>query len=133
MRLVLKLLLIFTISSCAKTAVIERLPVKVVVVTMFEIGDDTGDRAGEFQLWKEGPEVRRNDDQRQELEEPLRGLIHGLPGTGKSKVILFMRRFFEEALGWEYGVDFIFVAFQNASMSANPPLSVGSAQPKAWM
>ena len=28
-------------------------PVKVVVVTLFEIGDDTGDRAGEFQLWKE--------------------------------------------------------------------------------
>ncbi len=31
-------------------------PVKVVVVNMFEIGEDTGDRAGEFQLWKE----RRN-------------------------------------------------------------------------
>jgi purine nucleoside permease len=27
--------------------------VKVVVVTLFEIGYDTGDRAGEFQLWKE--------------------------------------------------------------------------------
>ena len=27
--------------------------VKVVVVTMFEIGKDTGDRPGEFQLWKE--------------------------------------------------------------------------------
>ena len=25
----------------------------MVVVTLFEIGDDTGDRAGEFQLWKE--------------------------------------------------------------------------------
>ena len=29
------------------------LPVKVVIVTMFEIGEDTGDRAGEFQLWRE--------------------------------------------------------------------------------
>ncbi len=28
-------------------------PVRVVIVTMFEIGEDTGDRAGEFQLWKE--------------------------------------------------------------------------------
>src|SRR3990170_8561162 len=27
--------------------------VKVVVVTMFEIGEDTGDVAGEFQLWRE--------------------------------------------------------------------------------
>jgi len=34
------------------------LPVKVVLVTMFEIGADTGDRPGEFQLWKE----RRNFD-----------------------------------------------------------------------
>lgn len=32
------------------------LPVKAVVVTMFEIGEDEGDFAGEFQLWKE----RRN-------------------------------------------------------------------------
>ncbi|NML92176.1 purine nucleoside permease [Novosphingobium olei] len=30
-----------------------RLPVRVVVVTMFEIGKDTGDKPGEFQLWKE--------------------------------------------------------------------------------
>ena len=29
------------------------IPVKAVVVTMFEIGEDTGDTAGEFQLWKE--------------------------------------------------------------------------------
>ena len=28
------------------------LPVKVVLVTMFEIGADEGDTAGEFQLWK---------------------------------------------------------------------------------
>ena len=28
------------------------LPVKFVVVTMFEIGADEGDQAGEFQLWK---------------------------------------------------------------------------------
>lgn len=29
------------------------IEVKVVVVTMFEIGQDTGDTAGEFQLWHE--------------------------------------------------------------------------------
>jgi purine nucleoside permease len=29
------------------------IEVKFVVVTMFEIGQDTGDKAGEFQLWKE--------------------------------------------------------------------------------
>ena len=29
------------------------LPVKVVVVTMFEIGEDTGDQPGELQSWVE--------------------------------------------------------------------------------
>ena len=29
------------------------LPVKVVIVTMFEIGQDSGDAPGEFQFWKE--------------------------------------------------------------------------------
>ncbi len=29
------------------------LPVRVVIVTMFEIGKDSGDAPGEFQLWKE--------------------------------------------------------------------------------
>ena len=55
MKIILTLLLVL-LSSCEKIAVDDPLPVKVVVVTMFEIGDDTGDRAGEFQLWKE----RRN-------------------------------------------------------------------------
>ena len=36
----------------------DTIPVKIVLVTMFEIGEDTGDQAGEFQLWKE----RRNLD-----------------------------------------------------------------------
>jgi len=36
------------------------IEVKVVVVTMFEIGQLSGDKAGEFQLWKE----RRNLDQK---------------------------------------------------------------------
>jgi purine nucleoside permease len=31
----------------------QSLPVKVVIVTMFEIGKDSGDAPGEFQLWKE--------------------------------------------------------------------------------
>jgi purine nucleoside permease len=29
------------------------IEIKAVVVTMFEIGEDTGDKAGEFQMWKE--------------------------------------------------------------------------------
>jgi len=36
------------------------LPVRMVIVTMFEIGADSGDKPGEFQLWKE----RRHLDMR---------------------------------------------------------------------
>ena len=46
--------------GCASTgcttlpaAAAKPIEVKVVVVTMFEIGNDTGDTAGEFQLWRE--------------------------------------------------------------------------------
>ena len=47
-------------------------------------------------------------------KEPLLDLIHGFPGTGKSKVIEWMRRLMEEGLGWEHGVQFVCLAFQNA-------------------
>src|SRR5271165_6485348 len=36
-----------------------RLPVKVVVVTMFERGADTGDEPGEFQFWVEREKLNR--------------------------------------------------------------------------
>ncbi len=35
------------------------IEVKVVVVTMFEIGEDEGDRPGEFQLWKAGQKLTK--------------------------------------------------------------------------
>jgi purine nucleoside permease len=34
-------------------ATMQPFPVKVVVVTMFERGEDSGDAPGEFQLWVE--------------------------------------------------------------------------------
>lgn len=55
------------LSGCASTSTklssysaVEPIKPKVVVVTMFEIGEDEGDKAGEFQLWKE----RRNLNER---------------------------------------------------------------------
>lgn len=59
---VISLTIVFMLSACGapdgdvaveETEKEKPRPVKVVVVTLFEIGDDTGDRAGEFQLWKE--------------------------------------------------------------------------------
>lgn len=52
------LLLICSSVGCQPTIVdqpleTEKIPIKVVVVSMFEMGSDTGDRPGEFQLWVE--------------------------------------------------------------------------------
>ena len=45
--------------------------------------------------------------------EPLRWLMHGGPGTGKSHVINILRtRFFEKLLHWNIGVHFQIVALQ---------------------
>ena len=43
-------------ASCTSPAPLEedpKIPVKVVVVSMFEVGNETGDRPGEFQYWVE--------------------------------------------------------------------------------
>jgi len=49
---------------------------------------------------------------------PLLDLLHGLPGTGKSRVIAWMREIMETALGWTHGVQFVFLAFQNVMAAA---------------
>ena len=46
--------------------------------------------------------------------EPLLDVVHGFPGTGKSAVIGWMRQLMEDGLGWEHGVQFVCLAFQNA-------------------
>ena len=70
----------------------------------------------EIQLENEGPELRRKHQPQlfdTNREEPMRALIHGLPGTGKSRVINWIRRIFMEARDWTHGVQFLCVAFQN--------------------
>ena len=52
---------------------------------------------------------RRED----EGEEPLRGLVRGLPGTGKSRVIQWVIRMFQEVMNLEHGREYLCVAFQN--------------------
>ena len=52
-------------------------------------------------------------DCREALSEPLRWVLHGGPGTGKSYVLKFLRReLFENVLQWQHGVDFQIVSFQ---------------------
>ena len=45
--------------------------------------------------------------------EAIRGIVHGWPGAGKSRVMKWTIRMFEEAIGWQHGVEFLGVAFQN--------------------
>ncbi|BCS35494.2 purine nucleoside permease [Luteitalea sp. TBR-22] len=50
-----RILTVLLLVSAARPAVAQTvpIPVKVVVVAMFELGEDSGDRAGEFQHWVE--------------------------------------------------------------------------------
>ena len=49
--------------------------------------------------------------------EPLRCLLHGVPGAGKSEVIWWLRGFFEDVCGWSHGKQFVYLAFMH-SMAA---------------
>jgi hypothetical protein len=40
------------------------------------------------------------------LHEPLHGLTHGFPGTGKSRVIKWIIRIFQEVMDWKHGREF---------------------------
>ena len=48
------------------------------------------------------------------VEEPLLDVVHGFPGTGKSHLIHWMRVLMEQGLGWQHGIQFVCLAFQNA-------------------
>ncbi len=53
MRPVRFLLLAVALAAGAQTATAEPIPIRAVVVAAFEVGKDTGDTAGELQLWVE--------------------------------------------------------------------------------
>ena len=44
--------------------------------------------------------------------EPLYRLIHGLPGAGKSQVLLWIRSYFEVVWQWQHGDQFVFLALR---------------------
>ena len=56
----------------------------------------------------------RARSQAKSKNEPMLDLLHGLPGTGKSRVVAWLRQLFEEAFEWTHGVQFVYLAFQNA-------------------
>ena len=46
-------LFLCVVSHPSEARAMKPWPVRVVIVTTFEVGEDTGDRPGEFQLWVE--------------------------------------------------------------------------------
>ena len=75
-----------------------------------------------------------------EFADPLRACLFGIPGSGKSTCIKHLRSFFSEALGWEDGVEFQFLAFQNTMAAliggqtlhhwGGIPVHIGAAEEK---
>ena len=49
--------------------------------------------------------------------EQMLHLVHGLPGSGKSRVIKLLRSYFEEVWLWTHGVYFVFLAPMNTMAS----------------
>ena len=66
------------------------------------------------------------NSQKKSLEEPLRLMIQGLPGAGKSQVIQWVRSFFEDVLGWEHGREFVCVASMNTMAALIGGLTIHS-------
>ena len=66
---------------------------------------------------KTGQLKERNKKQQTTTEEPMLDLVHGLPGTGKTQLIKWIRELFKEELKWTHGVQFIFLAFQNSAVA----------------
>src|SRR5476651_238160 len=81
-------LLMMTLAACCATAAGRAIPVKVVVVTMFERGADTGDEPGEFQFWVERNKLDRVISFPQgyhDLRMNREGVLGILTGVGTAK------------------------------------------------
>ena len=56
----------------------------------------------EFRVDKLGLHLKKDDPNRENQEKPMLGFVHGSPGTGKNRVINWIRRLFIEALEWNF-------------------------------
>ena len=76
--------LCFTVLARAQGDAVHPVEVKVVIVTTFEVGEDTGDRPGEFQYWVEREHLDRRlpfpggmRDLRANADESVIGVVTG--------------------------------------------------------
>jgi purine nucleoside permease len=110
------------------------LEIKVVVVTMFEIGADEGDKPGEFQLWKAGQRLNTclsfvvsHHDICINTETGVMGIVTGM-GTAKAATAIM-------ALGLDPRFDLTHAYWLVAGIAGFDPAdaSIGSAAWATWL
>jgi len=112
----------------------KRIAIKIVVVTMFEIGEDTGDRPGEFQAWVEQlplpeklPFPQGYRDLRYNPEKGVLGIVTGI-GTARAAASIM-------ALGMDPRFDLSKAYWLVAGIAGVNPNegSIGSAAWAEWV
>jgi purine nucleoside permease len=113
-------------AAAAPAAPIE---VRVVVVTAFEVGEDIGDRPGEFAAWAAvAPEVMPFDAGYRHLRyDPKRGMLVVNTGMGTSRAAISTM-----ALGLDPRFDLTHAYWMVAAIAGVDP-KVGSAGSVAWI
>jgi purine nucleoside permease/predicted cupin superfamily sugar epimerase len=110
------------------------IEIKVVVVTMFEIGADEGDKPGEFQLWKAGQKLDAclpfevsHHDICINTETGVMGIVTGM-GTAKAATAIL-------ALGLDPRFDLTHAYWLVAGIAGIDPndASIGSAAWATWL
>jgi purine nucleoside permease len=123
-----------SLALALSAAAAEPINVKVVVVAMFEPGDDTGDRPGEFQLWVERekldvvhPFPQGYRDLRANSDGSILGVVTGV-GTARSAATIM-------ALGLDPRFDLTRAYWLVAGIAGVDPhdASIGSAAWAEWV
>jgi purine nucleoside permease/predicted cupin superfamily sugar epimerase len=133
-------LTLFLITSCQDNSEVTKnnvnppIEIKVVVVTMFEIGADEDDKPGEFQLWKAGqkldtclPFAVSHHDICINTETGVLGIVTGM-GTAKAATAVM-------ALGLDPRFDLTHAYWLVAGIAGFDPAdaSIGSAAWATWL
>lgn len=108
----------------------ERIPIKVLVFSMFEIGENRGDFAGEFQHWVEGFNLNQNKVQIKGAFGPVLYNDNGVAGTvigvGKSKAAASVTAVLSDPR-----FDFSHTYFLSSGCAGTPP-DVGTLGSVFW-
>ncbi|MDW7693580.1 purine nucleoside permease [Flammeovirgaceae bacterium SG7u.111] len=136
-KAVLLTMILGLVAACQEKKVVEipaKIPVKVVVISLFEQGEDEGDKPGEFQYWVERvplaetiPFPQGNRNLRYNSEKQILGICAGI-GTAKATASIM-------GLGMDPRFDLSKAYFIVAGISGVDPedASTGSAAWAEWL